>query len=100
MRARGELFKPGATISQWKAKQRFTVSSGEKIEDDEDGRVSGGELLHTTGRGMKSQLQLVKRKCAAHGNGQFPIENELLCLQLAERSNDVRKIASQRLTGF
>ena len=72
----------------------------EQIENDEHRWMRSGEFLHATCRGMKTQLQFIKREGAANRNYQFAVEDELLCFQFRDRRDDIRKISRERLAGF
>src|SRR2546423_3073083 len=58
------------------------------------------QLVHATGGGMETQLELVKRQSAADRNDQFTIEDKLPGLQRAQCPNDIGKITRERLTRF
>src|SRR5439155_281928 len=44
--------------------------------------MSCGQFLNATRGRMQTQLQFIKRKCAANRNHQFAVEDELLVWQL------------------
>src|ERR1700730_8602853 len=63
-------------LYQWCLQKAFTVWRREQVEQDQDSRRFGGELLDAAFRRVQTHLQRLERECLADRDGELTVEDE------------------------